>query len=313
MNNQNLGVEMTEVITPKNKAHWLELRSMDLTSTEVSALFGISPYTTLFELWHQKKEKTIIELAGNERMTWGTRLQDAIALGIAEDNGWKVRRMDEYIRNVKRRMGSSFDFEIIADGLLEIKNVDGLAFRNGWVVEDKEIEAPPHIEIQVQHQLAVSGKSFAYIGALIGGNRVELLKREPDKDIIKKIEDRVDWFWSTIEANTPPPPDFTKDAAFIAKLYNYAEPGKVLDLKGDNEAMELAREYKRLMDIEKAAEAGKKAIKAQFLIKIGDAEKVLGDEFTSISAGIIGPQQIEAHERAGYRNFRINWPRGKKE
>ena len=101
-----------EIHRPENKAHWLELRSMDITSTEVSALFGISPYKTHFELWHQHKDGLITEIEENERMRWGSRLQNAIAEGIAEDEGWQIRLMDEYVRDPARRMGSSFDFGI---------------------------------------------------------------------------------------------------------------------------------------------------------------------------------------------------------
>ena len=100
-------------ILPKDKQSWLEARLQDITSTEVSALFGISPYLTEFELWYQKKEKTIVELQENERMKWGTLLQDSIAQGIAEEQGWKIRRMDEYIREDELRAGSSFDFCIV--------------------------------------------------------------------------------------------------------------------------------------------------------------------------------------------------------
>src|SRR3990172_11795006 len=119
-----------ETIKPKNEAEWLSLRMKDITSTEISALFGISPYSTEFELWHRKKNKLYVDFEETERMTWGLRLQNAIAKGIAEDQGWKVRRMNEYIRIPELRIGASFDFSIegkdIEPGILEIKNVDSL-------------------------------------------------------------------------------------------------------------------------------------------------------------------------------------------
>ena len=74
---------MIETINPTDKKHWLECRTKDITSTEIAGLFGFSPYTTEFEIWHTKKAGTIVEIAGNERMKWGTALQDAIAAEIA--------------------------------------------------------------------------------------------------------------------------------------------------------------------------------------------------------------------------------------
>jgi len=67
-----------ERTVPVDRNHWLELRRADVTSTEVGALFGISPYMTRFELWHQKRSSGVVDVEPSERMQWGTRLQDAI-------------------------------------------------------------------------------------------------------------------------------------------------------------------------------------------------------------------------------------------
>ena len=301
-----------ETIKIKNEKEWLALRTKDITSTEVSALFGLSPYTTEFELWHRKKSNLAVDFEASERMVWGTRLQDAIAKGIATDQKWKVRRMDEYMRIPEQRMGASFDFSIEGPdpGLLEIKNVDSLIYKQGWTVEDGNIEAPPHIEMQVQHQLAVSCRQYAYIGAFVGGNKVVLLKREPDLAIIQAIKDRVVKFWKSIDDGIEPKPDFEKDSEFIAKLYGFAEPGKVMDLAGNTEFNTLAARHRELGSAIKQCEGERDGLKAQMLMIIGDAEKCQGDGF-SVSAGLIGPAHVE-YDRAGYRSFKLNWPRAKK-
>lgn len=307
---------MLETIHPKDERAWLELRVKDITSSEVAALFGISPYLTAFELWHRKKEGNVVDANWNERMKWGIRLQDSIAKGIAEDNGWTVRRMDEYMTDTVLRIGSSFDYEVSIGessekGILEIKNVDGLIYRDQWLEnDDGTVEAPPHIEIQIQHQLAVSGYPFAILAPLINGNKVVLIKRTPDPKIIDAIKAKIVQFWQSIEKNTPPPPDFRADADFISKLYQYAEPGRVLDAQGDAEIASLVAEYKKAQEIEKEAGIQKDAAKAKLLTKIGEAEKVLGDGF-SITAGVVGEAEI-SYVRKSYRNFRVNFPRGKK-
>ena len=301
-----------ESVVPKSEKEWLKLRTQDITSTEVSALFGISPYITEFELWHRKKKGQIVDFTESERMVWGTRLQDAIANGVAKDEGFKIRKMKEYIRIPELRMGSSFDFSIEGPepGILEVKNVDSLIFKEGWVVEDGNLEAPPHIEIQVQHQLAVSCRQFAKIAAFVGGNRVVILDRTPDLGIIQSIKDRVKRFWADIDANDEPKPDFEADAKFISKLYGYAEPGKVLNAVGDSKLYELAVTHQSYGADIKEMTAKRDALKAQMLTMIGDAEKVTADGF-SITAGLVGPAHIE-YDREGYRNFRVNWPRKKK-
>ena len=304
---------MKQIILPENREHWLDLRTKDITSTDVAALFGFSPYATAFELWHRKKNQVNVEIDENERMKWGIRLQDAVATGIAEDNHWEVRRMDEYIREDTLRIGSSFDFSIeetekprATRGLLEIKNVDSLIFKQKWEEDESgQLEAPLHIEIQVQHQLLISERSFAYLGVLVGGNKLVLLERHRNENIINAIKNKVAKFWESIEANQPPEPNLAQDASFLCSLYNYAEVGKIVDISENSGLLEKATEYRQLGEQTKIADAKRKEIKAELLGIISDAEKALGNGFT-ISAGLVGPAHIE-YDREGYRMFRINW------
>jgi putative phage-type endonuclease len=299
-----------QIINPENKQEWLKLRTADITSTDVAALFGISPYATKFELWHRKQRGDIVEFTENKRMKWGTALESSIAQQIAKDQGWSVRRMTDYIRDENIRAGASFDFAIGEDGLLEIKNVDGLIFRDQWIEDENgNLQAPPHIEIQVQHQLLVSERKYAYIGALVGGNDEKLIYRKRDEVVITAIRQAVSDFWISIENNVPPKPNFTEDAAFISKLYGYAEPNKVLDVRGDGTFEEKMLLHKKLGEEAKAIGEQRDAIKAELLTIIGDAEKVTGDSFT-ISAGIVAEAEI-SYTRSAYRMFKPSWRKKK--
>lgn len=322
---------MIEILHPKDEDEWLKLRLFDITSSEVAALFGMSSYITEYELYFRKKQGKVVIQEEEEWTKWGKRLQDTIAAGVAEDQGWKIRKMTEYMRDPELRMGASFDFSIepkpiIAEpatettspifqeqqvGLLEIKNVFGMIFKDQWLEDDDgNLEAPPHIELQVQHQLAVSGRSFAYIAALVGGNQIELIKREPVPEIIAEMKKRIKKFWENVDNGTPPAIDLNRDADFISSMYGYAEPGKVYDARGVEVFKELCVKHKEMGDAIKELEASRQAIKTRLLMEVGDAEKVLGDGF-SISAVTVGPVDV-AFRREGFRLFKINWPRGKK-
>lgn len=302
---------------PRTKQEWLALRAKDLTSTEVSSLFNISPYLTSYELWHRKKKSQIVEIDENERMKWGNRLESAIARGIAEDNGWLCRPKKEYISLPGLKLGSSFDFvcfinsanseDFTGQWLLEIKNVDSFIFKDGWSTDGDQIEAPPHVEMQSQHQMLVSGINVAYIGALVGGNKVTLLKRTADESIHKAILKKSAQFWDSIEKNQEPSPDFVRDAGFISKLYGYAEPGKLMDATAEINA--LVETYKQESDTIKEHEKKKESLKSQLLTIVGDSEKVLGDYFT-ISAGMVGEAPI-SYIRKAFRNFRISFRKKK--
>jgi predicted phage-related endonuclease len=287
-------------------AEWLKLRTVDVTSTEVAALYNLSPYTTHLELWHRKKNAVISEGIDSERTRWGLRLQDAIAKGIAADQGWVISPLAEYMRVPEMRVGCSFDYSIGDEGILEIKNVDGLVYKNEWF-EDDGLEAPPHIELQLQMQFLVSGRKFGYVGALVGGNRIILIRREPVPDVINSIKAKVAAFWESIAQDVQPRPQFPEDIKFISRLYGSSTPGKAI--QSDPEIENLVVEYKAATDRAKKAEEQRDIVKSRLLMQIGDAEKVFGSNF-SISAGVTNGGHIE-YERKAFRNFRVNFKREK--
>lgn len=304
-----------ETIIPNDEQHWLALRAQDITSTESAALFGVSPYVTRFELWHEKRDAATLKLPPNERMEWGVALQDAIAAKFARDRAFDHRRMDEYMRLADARMGSSFDFEFgqtVGEGnpryiksLGEIKNVDFVAFRDGWAETEFGIEAPTHIEVQVQHQMHVSGIAQCYIVALVGGNRVVVLERSYDATVGANIEAAVRAFWRSIDEGIEPEPNFRRDADFIGKLYGYAEPNKVIDASGNDRLAYLANVYNTARDAAKSAEEDRESAKAEMLRIIGDAERIEGIPGFKLSAKMLAPVDVKAHTRAGRRNFRL--------
>jgi putative phage-type endonuclease len=306
-----------QTITPTDRQHWLAERVKDVTSTEVSALFGLSPYLTEFELWHRKRSAEVVEIADNERMKWGRRLESAIAAGAAEDNGWAIEPFDVYLRVPEARIGSSFDFKVSNDtgtGVLEIKNVDSLVFRNNWTVnDDGTIEAPEHIELQVQHQLEVCALPYAIIVALVGGNTQQVLVRQRDPEIGSQIRARVSEFWQSVDAGEQPSADYTRDADYIIRqLRGTANPDKVVI--ADAGLDELVRQYQHACREAEGAQTVKDAYKARILEAIGDAAKVKSAH-GSISCGmtkdspgtLITPDMVNTHigARKGYRQFRF--------
>lgn len=309
-------MELTrEIVTYATEAEWLAARSVDLTSTEAAALFAASPYMTEYELYHRKTGALPIDdFKMNDRMRWGTRLEAAIAAGVAEDLGLTIEPFKTYMRIPELRMGSSFDFKIVglADGytgdeaardmfrehgvgIMEVKNVDGLQFRRGWSDEGAGVEAPAHIEMQVQHQLEVADLNWSIIAPLVGGNTPVPIIRVRDRSIGDAIKLATAEFWNRVEHLTPPAPDFTADADTIAKL-NVENDGSTIDLTGDPRVYALCRAYKDAGADAKDAEERKKAAKAELLTIIGAAKSITATAF-KISAGT-NKESYRCYERA---------------
>lgn len=310
----------TEVIITRDEQHWLDLRTKDLTSTDVAALFGLSPYKTAFELFHEKRDGQVVKLKPNERMKWGNRFESAIAHGVAEDNNWTVQPLKVYMRDPDLRLGSSFDFEItsLQHGrcILEIKNVDSLVYKRTWRDDgDGGIEAPEHIELQIQHQMLVSGYSWCALVAMVGGNSPKVTFRRFDPEIGEAIKKKAAAFWASIEANEAPSADYTRDAELIAQIYSQVNQGEVYDAWHDVEIASLVSNYQAATKSRDHFEDMATKFKAQILERVKTAEKVVGD-FGSISLGrtkdtaptVITEAMVGQTYggRAGYRQFRIN-------
>jgi putative phage-type endonuclease len=270
---------MPTIITPKSEAEWLELRTHDITSTEVSALFGLSPYMTEYELYHVKTGQAEDSFKENTRTKWGKRLEGAIAKGVAEDLDINIVPYKHYVRHSDEpHMGSSFDFRIVdhpkGDGNFEIKNVDGLIWKQKW----SDDEAPDHIELQVQHQMEVADVEWTLICALVGGNEPKFIYRDRDREVGAGLRAGVGNFWQKVADEQVPIPDYAKDADFIVGLHQSAG-GAVLESEDEGLAT-LMKDYQWASKVLKEYEADKKECKARVLEHIGnDYSKVLADRF----------------------------------
>ena len=308
--------EPVQVITPENKDHWLRLRNKNINSTDISSLFGLNPYQTEFELWHRVQQETPTTIEQNERMEWGNALESAIAHKAAEKLSFTIQPAKDYWQLPESRLGSSFDFfkspneKGIFDTILEVKNVDGLAYRKNWVENDGpdstglyDLEAPAHIELQVQFQMLLTGFSYSYICALVGGNQLKISKREANLKLHKIMLEKCEKFWESVAAQKAPKIDYERDSEFLISLYDHAEPNKTLQADGDLDL--LVQGYNTVSTAIKELETQKESWKAKILEHIKDAEKVKGAGY-SISAGITPESQI-SYTRKSFRNFKINF------
>lgn len=292
-----------QTITHDSEAAWLADRAKDLTSTELAALFDASPYATKFELHHIKagtmEAKPFVE---TDRVKWGKRLEAAIAAGIAEDLGLLVIPFKCYIRIPELRMGSSFDFKIVGitefhfgdesvrdmfrkhgPGLMEIKNVDGMQFRRNWEGDGDGIEAPAHIEFQVQHQMEVADIGWSLLAPLVGGNAPCPIIRERDPVVGAAARLAVAEFWNGVDHGVAPPPDMLADSDTIKRLYA-DNNGSSADMTDDARLSVLCATYKFEAARASMAEDRKTAALSEIITKVGEAKSVAAGGF-NINAG----------------------------
>lgn len=290
---------------------WLEARKQDVTATDISAMLGLSKFKSRFALWHEKKSGIVAnEFVENERTKWGKRLQNVIAKGVCEDQGWEGEDLGLfYIRDEDTRLACSLDVLVTCPdrgkGLMEVKNVGNDAFAASWT----DAEAPVYYESQLMHELHMANKAgmdirWGVIVALVGGNNPKLYFRDYDPEIGAMFDSEAVLFWHSIAHGEEPKPDYLLDSKLLQKLRGAVVEKTAIDISTNNRVYELIANYDEGSALEKQGKDIKEAAKAEILDIIGTADKALFNG-GSITAGMVAGGEV-SYVREPYRNFRIN-------
>ena len=296
----------------KDEKHWHQLRSQHVGASDCAALFDDSPYTTKFTLWHEKAGKIASPDFDTERVRWGNRLEPMIAQGLAEDYDLKIRKVRRYLQHpTVKGMGASLDYEILnrpeGPGCLEIKNISIEAWGKNWLKhEDGRIEAPLHIELQLQHQMAVTGWQWGAFGFLVGGNKGELVVRQRHEPTIQAIEKAVADFWTSIHAGETPPINSAEDAAAVIELFSGS---KTLAFQTETFKW-LVERYKEFNASSKAADEQLEHAKALLIYFLHENDAEVGTGFgykATYKSQKRGAHQVQASE---FRVLRVTNEKG---
>lgn len=282
----------------------VEERRKWVGASEVAGLLGCSPWTTAFQLYHEKRGSLPrADLDGAERVEAGRFLEPAIGRWAAFKWAWEIENVRAYIPHpTVEQFGCSLDFATIDGGdPVEIKNVDRSVFREKWESEGEELlSAPAEYLVQVQAQLACTGKARGWIVACVGGNQLFRMEVERHDALIARMEKAVTDFWRRVRAGDEPPVDFGSDLEALSALYG-ASARPVVDLTASNELPAACAGY--LKETAAARDAKKRADvwKAEILAAVGDAAGGITTGFeikmTDIAEAAIAPSVRRAYRR----------------
>ena len=304
---------MKETIKIENEAAWLAMRHNVLTSTEISALYGLSPYKTKFELFHEKRNP-LLQTEQTEFMKWGNKLESVIADAVAETEKISIKKSDVFVIDRELRIGSSFDYFVEDGRVLEIKNVRDIVFSRSWVDANGEIAPPMHISLQVQFQMMMLGISEGIVGALVGGNSLKVIHVKADRKIQESMLVKALAFWNDVDENRPPSMTEEEENELIEKEAASIIPDAEKQIDADAALEEMVRNYMSLKADQKAAGTAADLLRARIEIAAGDASVIRGQNWrASISMTKPSPGTLVTAEmvgttigaRAGFKTLRI--------
>ena len=94
---------------------------------------------------------------------------------------------------------------------------------------------PEYIQLQVMHQLAVTGKEAADVAVLICGQELQIHRIERDDSMIAKLIELERQFWRYVELDQQPPADGSDSADTALRCLYPQDNGQTLDLTKDTE------------------------------------------------------------------------------
>lgn len=192
--------------------------------------------------------------------------------------GNKVRRVNAVLQHPDPEMSwmlANIDREVIgADDvqILECKTA-GINGARLW----KE-GVPEYVQLQVMHQLAVTGKQAADVAVVLGGQHLEIHRIERDEEMIARLIELERTFWTYVETDTPPPADGTASAETALRCLYPEDDGQTVDFR-DNPGLTAAyvelKALRQFIDKKHAREAQLKQMLQQAM---GEATRA---EFTN--------------------------------
>ncbi len=191
---------------------WLAVRKHGIGSSDAAAAVGLNPYKSQLELWLEKtgRDAGLPKSDPNDEESpayWGNILEPIVANHYARRTGNRVRRINAVLQHPDSKLDwmlANIDREVIGASdvqILECKTA-GINGARLW----KE-GVPVYVQLQVMHQLAVTGKQAADVAVLLGGQHLEIHRIERDDELIGRLIELERDFWRYVQRDTPPPAD----------------------------------------------------------------------------------------------------------
>ncbi|WP_060489790.1 YqaJ viral recombinase family protein [Pseudomonas sp. NBRC 111121] len=213
---------------------WLQIRKQGIGSSDAASAVGLNPYKSQLELWLEKtgRDAGLPKADPHDEespLYWGNVLEPIVAWHYSKRSQHKVRRINAVLQHPDPAlpwMLANIDREVIgADDvqILECKTA-GINGARLW----KE-GVPEYVQLQVMHQLAVTGKQAADVAVLLGGQHLEIHRITRDEALIARLIDLERLFWDYVVSDTPPPADGTASAEAALRCLYPEDNGQTLD------------------------------------------------------------------------------------
>lgn len=248
-----------------DRSQWLEgRRTLGIGSSDAAAILGVSRFKSPLALYYDKIGMAQTSNPKNqEARDLGLLFEEPIAQHysavtgryIATPPAYSVARSDAYpfaVASVDRFTVGTRETAVPTPpgiGIAEIKNAH-LFMADEWSEENNN-EPPVEYQIQLQHQLMVTGLQWGTIAAVIGGSYFVYADFKRDEKVIAVLAQREAEFWERVQRQDPPAADGSESSREILKKIYPRDTGEIVTL--GPETIEWHEKHEAAKVAEKAA------------------------------------------------------------
>lgn len=261
-----------------DRDQWLTVRKGGIGSSDAASAVGLNPYKSALELWMEKtgREANLPKVDPNDEaspMYWGTLLEPIVAAHYTKRTGNRVRRINAVLQHPTQPwMLANIDREVIGAPDVQILECKTAGQNGARLWRDG---VPEYVQLQVMHQLAVTGKRAADVAVLICGQELQVHRIERDETMIAQLIALERRFWQYVERDQAPPADGSESADVALRALYPNDSGQTIDLSGD---LEMSQAFWDLLGVRQVLEI-KVALEAQLKQRIqqrmGEASRAI--------------------------------------
>lgn len=266
------------------RGRWLAERRKGIGGSDASTVVGVNRYSSRYELWLDKTGQ-LREIEATDRMEAGIRMEAVMRQWFTDRTGIPVRRQGLVRSRTRPWQMVSLDGLTADGGLFESKCTN-------WRLADEwaDDQVSDHAEVQALHGLAVTGRTHAWVVALIDGWDFQIRRVERNQPLIDSISEMEERFWfDHIVAGVEPAIEAQALGVVKDRWPTVERPAVQVS---PTVIRPLIAELQAAKAESKDATTRAKAAEAQIRALIGDAEQALiGDQVVAT---------LPLIERAGY-------------
>ncbi len=255
MTDNKLNFEEMEDFSPEQK----EMRASGVTASEIGAVAGLNPYSTIYKVWEEKmkliERPDLSDVAAIQR---GKFLERPIMRWTSYTIQKWIRPNRETVRHPESEIALATPDGYVEESETEASVYEGKSpgvntYQDWELPEEIPDGIPGYVIPQVIWQQGVTGltEQPAVVAALIGG-ALRIYKIPWDEELWDMLLRKAEWFMGLVRNGKEPPYDGTSLAAeYVKSRYNQQEVVDLVEVS-DVAWSDKAREFARLKTASKA-------------------------------------------------------------